>query len=111
MNFGERIISARKKAGMTREELSELLGIKYHTLSKYEQSTREPDFETLVQIANALHVSTDYVLGYTGHQQHLKQKRLKEDTEGLWLTYEKLSDDAKARIRNQIFFEYSQQKP
>ena len=96
---------------MTREELAELLGMKYHTLSKYEQSSREPDFESLVQIANALHISTDYILGCTGHQQQLKQKGLKEDTEDLWQTYEKLSDDAKARIRNQIFFEYSQLKP
>ena len=110
MDFGARIVSAREKAKMTREKLADFLAIKYHTLSKYETSAREPDFETLVQIADALHVSTDYILGYTGHQKQLEQKGLEEDTEELWLEYQKLSDQAKARIRNQISFESAQQQ-
>ena len=35
----------------------------YFTLSKYETSEREPDYQTLIRIAQALHVTTDFLLG------------------------------------------------
>ena len=85
MNFGARIRAARERLGATREELANQLHLQYHTFSKYELSAREPDFETLVQIANALHVSTDYLLGCTEEQARLKQKGFDADAEILLL--------------------------
>lgn len=63
-----------------------------------------------MRIAHVLHVSTDYLIGCTEYQMRLKKKGFDESNEKLWLMYQVLSDDAKARIRNQILFEYSQQE-
>ena len=110
MDFGARIRSAREQAGMTRDDLAKRLNIQYSALSKYESSAREPDFETLVQIANALRVSTDYILGCTEEQMRLKRKGFDADAESLLLKYQTLSEEAKERIQNQVAFEYAQQR-
>lgn len=110
MDFGTRIRSAREQAGMTRDDLAKRLNIQYSALSKYESSAREPDFETLVQIANALRVSTDYILGCTEDQMRLKRKGFDADAESLLLKYQTLSEEAKERIQNQVAFEYAQQR-
>ena len=110
MDFGARIRSARERIGMTRDKLAKRTNIQYHALAKYESSAREPDFETLVQIANALRVSTDYLLGCTEDQTRLKKKGLNVDAESLMLKYQTLSEDAKERIQNQVAFEYAQER-
>ena len=110
MDFGARIRSAREQAGMTRDDLAKRINIQYSALSKYESSAREPDFETFVQIAHALHVSTDYILGCTDYQTRLRRKGFDADAESLLLKYQTLSEDAKERIQNQVAFEYAQQR-
>ena len=110
MDFGARIRSAREQAGMTRDDLAKRLNIQYSALSKYESSAREPDFETLVQIARVLHVSTDYILGCTEYQMRLQKKGFDADAESLLLKYQTLSEDAKERIQNQVAFEYAQER-
>ena len=110
MDYGARIRAARERRGITRDELARQLNLRYQTFAKYEISAREPDFETLVQIANALLVSTDYILGCTEDQLRLKQKGFDADAEILLLKYQTLSEDAKERIQNQISFEYAQQR-
>lgn len=110
MDYGARIRAARERRGITRDELARQLNLRYQTFAKYEISAREPDFETLVLLANALHVSTDYILGCTEEQVHLKQKGFDADAEILLLKYQTLSEDAKERIQNQISFEYAQQR-
>ncbi len=110
MDFGARIRSARERIGLTRDNLAKRTNIQYHALAKYESSIREPDFETLVVLASALRVSTDYILGCTEDHARLKQKGLNADAESLMLKYQTLSEDAKERIQNQISFEYAQQR-
>lgn len=110
MDFGARIRSARERIGLTRDNLAKRANIQYHALAKYESSTREPDFETLVLLANALRVSTDYLLGCTEDQERLKKKGLNADAESLMLKYQTLSEEAKERIQNQVAFEYAQQR-
>lgn len=110
MDYGARIRAARERRGLTRDDLARQLNLRYQTFAKYETSAREPDFETLVQIANALRISTDYILGCTEDQMRLKQKGFDADAEILLLKYQTLSDDAKERIQNQISFEYAQQR-
>ena len=65
MNLGERLRFLREKHNLSREELSDKLGILYGTFSKYELGEREPDYETLKKMASFFGVSIDYLLGYT----------------------------------------------
>ena len=57
MTTGQRIREARKQAGMTQEDLAEKLGISFVGVSRWENGSRNPKFETLKKIASALSVS------------------------------------------------------
>ena len=54
MTTGQRIKTARKKAGMTQSELSSKLNIPYQSISQWERDLRNPKRETLQAIADAL---------------------------------------------------------
>ena len=56
MTTGQLIKAARKKAGMTQKELGQRIGTTYQTLAQWENDLRNPKFETLQRIANALGV-------------------------------------------------------
>ena len=60
MNF-QAIRNARKAAGVTQEQLAEVLGLKRATLSKYETGVKEPSVSQLKTIAAALRIDF-YVL-------------------------------------------------
>ena len=57
MQTSEKIKQARKKAGLTQEELALKLGVSQAMISAYEKGLRNPKWETIRSIANALGVS------------------------------------------------------
>lgn len=73
MNLGDKIKNTRETNGLERAELANKLGITYHALSKYETNERQPDYETLMKIAEYFSVTTDYLLG---HDNLFKTTRL-----------------------------------
>lgn len=62
MNSGERIKMERNRQKITQRQLAEVLSIQQSTLSSYETGKHQPDNEMLTKIADALNVSTDYLL-------------------------------------------------
>jgi len=62
MTFGEKLKEARKKAGLTQEELAELIGISRAAVAKWETDNGLPDIENLKTVAGLLDVSVDYLL-------------------------------------------------
>jgi len=48
---------------MSQADLARLLGVGRSTIASYENGTRKPDHETLLQIAACFQVSTDFLLG------------------------------------------------
>lgn len=56
MTTGEKIKRARKAAGLTQQELGELLGVSGSMIGQYEGNLRNPKHETLLKIARALKV-------------------------------------------------------
>lgn len=61
--LGERIRETRKKSNITQKQLSDMLGIKAATFSRYENNEIEPPITNLCKIASALRVSVDYLCG------------------------------------------------
>lgn len=57
-----RLKELRKHAGKTQLEVANALGISRQAYSNYESEAREPDYETLLRIADYFEVSTDYIL-------------------------------------------------
>ena len=62
MELNERIAAVRKAAGLTQEQLGELVGVTRQAVSKWESGQTVPDAITVGRLCLALHVSADYVL-------------------------------------------------
>ncbi len=60
-----RLKEIRKQKHISQVRLSMELNLAQNTLSQYETGAREPDFQTLVAIADYFNVSVDYLLGRT----------------------------------------------
>jgi transcriptional regulator with XRE-family HTH domain len=60
--FGNRLMSARKMAGMSLQQLADSLGnrVTKQSLNKYEQGKMKPDSELLIALSNSLNVPVDY---------------------------------------------------
>ena len=64
--FAERLRDARERLrGLTQAQLAEKTGLPSTSLSHFEnvEGTRKPSFDNLRRLANALDVTTDYLLG------------------------------------------------
>ena len=62
---GYRISKARRHMNINQKELATKANITEGSLSRYENDIREPKAAALTQLAEALNVSTDYLLGLT----------------------------------------------
>ena len=61
--FPKRLKELRLKKGLTQTELGKKLGVKQSTFTNWENGKREPNFETLIKLADLLEVSVDLLLG------------------------------------------------
>jgi len=63
VEFGLRLKTLRKQAGLTQKQLAAQLGITKSVVSFYELQSRSPSPEVLAKLAQIFHVSADYLLG------------------------------------------------
>ncbi|HHX93899.1 MAG TPA: helix-turn-helix transcriptional regulator [Tenericutes bacterium] len=61
--FRKRLKELRKKHGLTQNKLGNLVNVTKVSISGYENGNRTPNIETLIDIADALGVTIDYLLG------------------------------------------------
>lgn len=61
-DFGLRLQTCRKKAGLSQRAVGELLGISGSAIGKFENNLSLPSSEKLKQLALIYHVSVDYLL-------------------------------------------------
>ena len=64
--FGDRVVGAREKSGMTQVELSRRLGIKLTTLRGWEEDLSEPRANKLQMLTGMLNVSLSWLLSGEG---------------------------------------------
>lgn len=60
--FGVNLRRLRISKGLSQTKLSQLLGLHRNSIGNYERGSREPNFETLVKIADFFECSTDEIL-------------------------------------------------
>ena len=63
MNFCDRLRNLIDERDITQKNLAAQLNLATSTLGGYVQGTSEPDFDTLILLADYFEVSTDYLLG------------------------------------------------
>ncbi len=90
VDFGAKLRTLRKQAGMSQTELAKRLNITKSVVSYYELQERTPSPDVLIQLADIFHVSTDFLLGIN-HKKMIDVSDLTdEDFQFLLLTIETL---------------------
>lgn len=89
MSFGSILRNLLEEREMTQKELAAQLNIAPSTMGSYIQGVREPDFATLIMLADYFHVSTDYLLN---HQAGNTTDHMEDE---LLYTFRKLTQEQK----------------
>lgn len=85
--IGDVILTARRAAGLTQEELADRLGITQAALSRYENDLRAPDDATVERMSEILGVSTEFLThpfrlrGAIAADAHMRRQKTTKVTE------------------------------
>ncbi|WAM33266.1 helix-turn-helix domain-containing protein [Caldicellulosiruptor morganii] len=63
--FRFRLKELREEKNISRNDLAEILGVSTQTIANYENGHREPNFDTLLKIADFFGVTVDYLIGHS----------------------------------------------
>lgn len=116
MSLGSSLFSARKKSGLSQEEVAEKLGVSRQTISKWELDETLPDIRQSKKLSNLYHLTLDELIDFDVDVKEIEQiiQRTSEETEqkidwtSMWgkkypilTTYQKTVevDDYAARIK------------
>jgi len=79
MDFNENLKSIRCGAGITQKSLGEMIGVTSVTIGNWERGVRQPSFELLPKLADALDTSIDALLGKSrqGRQNKVEEELLR----------------------------------
>lgn len=77
-SFVQRLIRIRKAKNMSQKELADLIGVSPRVMAYYETETERPPATKLVQLAKALKVSLDELMGIKSftHEELVKNKKI-----------------------------------
>lgn len=98
MSFADRLKKSRQEKGLSQTELAALAGIHYTQIGRYENKGAKPASDVLAKIADALGVSSDYLM--SGSTDDLANGAL-NDKELLnqFKLIEKMSDTDKSVVK------------
>lgn len=97
--FKDRLIQLRKNKKLTQEQMAEKIGIHRGTYANYERGHRQPDYDTLLKIADFFDVTTDYLLRGEEHYKELASEINKRpDTRYAAIDGHDFEDDEKDEI-------------
>lgn len=65
MSFEERIKKARIEKGLSKSDLANAIGVHYSQIGRYENKGAQPSADILGKLANALGVTTDFLMNGT----------------------------------------------
>lgn len=74
-SFGKRLVMLRKAAGYTQQELADAVDVTRRMIAYYEGETKYPPAALLPDLARALRVSTDELLGIAPVKAMVKSNR------------------------------------
>ncbi|MDR6884307.1 helix-turn-helix domain-containing protein [Bacillus sp. 3255] len=72
--FGKHLAELRNNKGISQYELATQMNLSRGQIANYEQGTREPDFATLVALADFFEVSLDDIAFLSGNKESLTQE-------------------------------------
>jgi transcriptional regulator with XRE-family HTH domain len=62
VSISEQIIKRREQLGLSQTDLAKRAGLQPPAISQYESGLRNPSYEAMIKLSNALNVTTDYLI-------------------------------------------------
>jgi transcriptional regulator with XRE-family HTH domain len=91
MSFGSRLLEARKRKGLSQEDIARHLGTKGPAIGRYERDEMKPSIEVAAKMASYLDVSLDFLVGASDEQ-------MDRSTMTRVLELQKLPEDIKDKL-------------
>jgi len=93
--FPQRLRSARTARNLSQSDLARRADLQASAVSHFETGTRKPSFDNLKRLADALRVTTDYLLGRSElmDASAATVDRLHRHYAGLSAEYQEMADD------------------
>ncbi len=98
MSFSDRLKKARLEKGFSKSDLAKEIGVHYSQIGRYEDKGAQPAADVLAKLANALEVSSDYLMNGSSDDMansSLTDKELLNQFKAI----EKLSDSDKSVVK------------
>ncbi len=92
-SIGERLYEIRKKRNLSQGELADKLDVSRQTVSKWENNMCLPEVEKLMQLSEALGVTTDYIL------KGITEKETTKEKETVYVYIKEPTDEAEEKKR------------
>ena len=103
MSFGGRLQNLLEEWNMSQKKLAEELNKAPTTINGYIKENRQPDYNTLIQLAEYFQVSTDYLLGLTDSRQMIDQPLTMKERELMGI-YRDLNSEKQDLLHEQAEF-------
>jgi transcriptional regulator with XRE-family HTH domain len=97
--IGERIKELRTQKGMTQQELAQIIGITYTSISYWESGKSKPDIFQIQKLADYFNVTIDYIYGKDNDDLESKLQNDKE-LRTLFRKAVDLNDEKKGKLNN-----------
>lgn len=113
VKFNETLKKLRREKKLSQKELGNKLGLAESTIGMYEQGKRQPDYETLLKIADFFEVTLDFLLGNPKDASSVKEKEAAYSISDpdLQIAFKDASDFSEEARRQAIdFIEYLKEK-
>lgn len=83
MSLGNSLFNARKKSGLSQEEVAEKLGVSRQTISKWELDETLPDIRQSKKLSNLYHLTLDELIDFDIDVKEIEQiiENTSEETE------------------------------
>ena len=92
--FPKRLLDARNMRGLSQEEFAKRAKLQPSAVSHFETGTRKPSFDNLKRLADALEVTSDYLLGRTN------DPNVVTEGDSLYRNYENLTTEERELARD-----------
>lgn len=84
---GQRIRQLRRELDLSQEELSKKIKVTTSAVGQYETGNKKPSYDTLCRLADVFDVTTDYLLGRTGHPNTVRKYDIPDELKTLGIAY------------------------
>jgi len=91
--FSDRLKKTRIERGLSQQSLADAIGVSKATISKYESAIHPPKLEHARDLASALNISFNYLIGFSEHRYIIEAQHIVD-------LYVQLSDLHKKELYN-----------